>query len=115
MSPYGLASSSSERLFGKRDGMLRIIVSTLKKLLSGGQGLRLRRRERAMRLCETLPLGDRRFLALVLVEGHKFLVGTAANSVSLVARIPPVGEGESAGSGAEPQPVFDPEEYKTWQ
>lgn len=93
--------------------MLRIIISTLKKLLTSGQGLRLRRREKAMRLCETLPLGDRRYLALVLVEGHKFLVGTAANSVSLVARIPPVDEG--ARSGAEPQPVFDPEEYKTWQ
>lgn len=95
--------------------MVRIIISALKKLVSGGQGLRLRRREKAMRLCETLPLGDRRYLALVLVEGHKFLVGAAANSVSLVARIPPAGEDEGAGSGAEPQPVFDPEEYKTWQ
>lgn len=95
--------------------MLRIMISTLKKLLTSGQGLRLRRREKAMRLCETLPLGDRRYLALVLVEGHKFLVGTAANSVSLVARIPPVDEGEGERSGAELQPVFDPEEYKTWQ
>lgn len=95
--------------------MLRIIISTLKKLVSSGQGLRLRRREKAMRLCETLPLGDRRYLALVLVEGHKFLVGTAANSVSLVARIPPAGEDEGAGSSAELQPAFDPEEYKTWQ
>jgi flagellar biogenesis protein FliO len=41
-----------------------------------------------MRLCETLPLGERRFLALVEVEQQKFLLGTAGNSISLLATLP---------------------------
>jgi flagellar biogenesis protein FliO len=44
---------------------------------------------RKMRLCETLWLGDRRFLALVIVEQQKFLVGGAGNSVALLAQLPP--------------------------
>ncbi len=41
-----------------------------------------------MRLCETLSLGDRRFLAVVLVEQQKYLVGGAPNSVALLAKLP---------------------------
>ncbi len=47
-----------------------------------------RRREKTMKLCETLPLGDRKFLAVVQVERQKFLVASAGNSVSLLATLP---------------------------
>ncbi len=37
-----------------------------------------------LRLCETLPLGERRFLAVVQFEQQKFLIGTAGNSIALL-------------------------------
>lgn len=68
-----------------------------------------------MRLCETLPLGDRRYLALVMVEHEKFLVGTTGSTISLLARFPaPLDEGGSL-SETESDAIFDPEEIKTWR
>jgi flagellar biogenesis protein FliO len=65
------------------------------KLLAGaalmfrfGQQITAGGRERKMRLCETLSLGERRFLALVLVERQKFLVGGSGSSVALLAQLP---------------------------
>jgi len=45
------------------------------------------RREREMRLCETLALGDKRLLALVQVGHERFLIGGAPNSVVLLATL----------------------------
>ena len=59
-----------------------------------GRGIAVRRRPRTMHLCETLPLGERRFLAVVMVERQKFLVGTAGNSIALLARLPSNGDDE---------------------
>lgn len=41
-------------------------------------------RSRRMQLCETLSLGDRRFLAVVRVDEKQFLIGGAGNSVALL-------------------------------
>jgi flagellar protein FliO/FliZ len=56
----------------------------------------------AMRISSTLPLGDRRFLAVVEVEKRRFLLGVAAQAVSMLAELeetdengatePPAGE-----------------------
>ena len=48
----------------------------------------MKRRESQLHLCETLSLGERRFLAVVLVEQQKYLVGGAPNSVALLAKLP---------------------------
>lgn len=40
---------------------------------------------RKLRVCENVSLGDRRFLALVQVENQRFLIGGAANSISMLA------------------------------
>ena len=47
----------------------------------------VRRRERALRVCETLPLGDRRFLMVVQFEQRRFLVGATNHSISLLERL----------------------------
>lgn len=76
----------------RQPAALRQVVRTLRRLLSAArrwsQTVSLKRRENQMRLCETLSLGDRRFLALVLVEQQKYLVGGAPNSVALLAKLP---------------------------
>lgn len=70
--------------------------------------MRCGRKQRCMRLCETLPLGDRRYLALVEIDGRRFLVGAAANSLSLLARLP---SPPDPFTGAVPDAMFNPEEY----
>lgn len=38
-------------------------------------------------LCETVSLGEKRFVAIVKVDGRQFLVGAAAGSVSMLSRL----------------------------
>ena len=47
-----------------------------------------RRDRRTLRLCETLSLGEKRFLAVIEVNQERFLVGSAGNSVALLTPLP---------------------------
>src|SRR5271170_784647 len=49
-----------------------------------------RRPEKRLRLCESLPLGERRFVAVVEFEKARFLVGGTATTLVLLSRL---GEG----------------------
>jgi flagellar biogenesis protein FliO len=42
---------------------------------------------RRLRLCESLPLGERRFVAVVEFERSRFLVGGTSTSLVLLARL----------------------------
>jgi flagellar biogenesis protein FliO len=46
-----------------------------------------RRTPRSLRLCESLPLGERRFVAVVEFEEARFLVGGTASSMVLLSRL----------------------------
>jgi len=46
-----------------------------------------RRPPRRLRLCESVPLGDRRFVAVVEFENSRFLLGGTAGSLVLLARL----------------------------
>jgi flagellar biogenesis protein FliO len=45
------------------------------------------RRVRRLRVCETLSLGERRFLAVIEFDRQEFLVGGSGNSLELLARL----------------------------
>jgi flagellar biogenesis protein FliO len=45
------------------------------------------RKTRRLRVCETLSLGERRFLAVVEFDHQEFLVGGSGNSLELLARL----------------------------
>jgi hypothetical protein len=59
------------------------ILGTTRRLFGG---VTIRRRERLLRLRESLALGDRRLLALVECEGQRLLIGVTNHSVSLLHR-----------------------------
>jgi len=46
-----------------------------------------RRKPRRLRLCESLPLGDRRFVAVVEFGRERFLVGGTPSSLVLLSRL----------------------------
>jgi flagellar biogenesis protein FliO len=66
--------------------------------------LRLSRRApRRLRLCESLPLGERRFVAVVEFEESRFLVGGTPSSLVLLSRLADAGGGKGVASqNAEP-------------
>ena len=45
------------------------------------------RTQKTLHLRETLPLGEKRFVAVVEVDQERFLIGASANSVSMLARL----------------------------
>ena len=49
--------------------------------------VKVRRRQRSLQLCETLSLGERRFLMVVQFEGCRFLIGATNQSISLLERL----------------------------
>lgn len=64
------------------------------------------RRQRQLRLCENLALGERRFLSVVECGQQRFLVGGSANSVAVLAEL----EGQAARA-----PANDGEEVPTYK
>lgn len=46
------------------------------------------RPQKQLRLCETLGLGERRFIAVVQFEQQKFLIGGTGSSLALLTRLP---------------------------
>ncbi len=46
-----------------------------------------RRKFRRLRLCESLSLGEKRFVAVVQFETQQFLIGGGPASISLLARL----------------------------
>jgi flagellar biogenesis protein FliO len=69
-------------------GALRVRVAALWERV-----LRLSRRSpKRLRLCESLALGDRRFVAVVEFEAERFLVGGTPSSLVLLSRLADPGE-----------------------
>jgi hypothetical protein len=54
--------------------------------------VRSRRVKKRLRVCETLSLGEKRFIAVIQVDGEQFLVGGASSSMATLARLEPSGE-----------------------
>lgn len=62
----------------------------------------MRRPGKQLRLTESLPLGERRFVAIVEFERSRFLVGGTASSLTLLARL------EDSGGSDRPCPRGEP-------
>ena len=55
---------------------------------------------RQLRLCETLALGERRFLVVVEFGSQKLLIGTSGNAMTLLTKL---GHTELGDTGLEPE------------
>jgi flagellar biogenesis protein FliO len=51
------------------------------------RSVRITRREKTLRVCEALPLGDKRFVALIQCEDRRFLIAGTQQSISLLDRL----------------------------
>jgi flagellar biogenesis protein FliO len=62
-------------------------VSALKNLWQWSRRAVKVRKPRRLRVCETLSLGERRFLAVIEFDREEFLVGGTGSSLELLAKL----------------------------
>jgi hypothetical protein len=80
--------SSLRSALGRTAGLAAAPVRGLRSAWSWYQGRRvLQTSTRRMRVAETISLGEKRFLAVVEVDGCQFLVGGGASSVAVLAQL----------------------------
>ena len=51
------------------------------------QKVKVQKARKSLRMCESLPLGDHRFVAVIQVDGERFLIGCSSSSVSMLTRL----------------------------
>jgi len=77
----GMETASAER------GWTRLLRFLAEKWMWTRTQVKVRRVKKRLRVCETVSLGEKRFVAVIQVDGEQFLVGGSANSVSTLARL----------------------------
>jgi len=63
------------------------VRSAFGRLSDLSRGRVWRRRPRGLRVCETLSLGNRGYIAVVSYRQQEFLVGGTTNSIALLAQL----------------------------
>jgi len=64
------------------------LLERLLHIVTAAFHLKNSRNAKAMRLCETISLGEKRFLAIVQVDEERMLIGGSASTVVLLTRLP---------------------------
>jgi Flagellar biosynthesis protein, FliO len=75
-----------------RHSPMAVVLKSLDSLLTQGwswmqQKLKSPRGKKRLRVCESVSLGEKRFVAVIQVDGEQFLVGGSASSVSTLAHL----------------------------
>jgi len=64
-----------------------LLLTLLARLAAQAKKIRVRPNRKRLRVCETVPLGDKRFVAVIQVDDQQFLLGGSASSISLLAQL----------------------------
>ncbi len=85
-------SETSETAVGRASALAALRIRQLlgvafRRLWSGIEVRRAGQRRRALRVLETVGMGEKRFVAIVQVEEARFLIGGGSAGVSLLARL----------------------------
>jgi hypothetical protein len=66
----------------------RIAFEIFSRLFTAIQDLwKTKRAQKHLRVCESVSLGDKRFVAVIQIDQERFLVGGAANSIAMLTRL----------------------------
>jgi len=63
------------------------LLDLLTRFSALARKIQVRQKKKRLRICESVPLGDKRFVAVIQVDDQQFLLGGSANSVSLLAQL----------------------------
>jgi flagellar biogenesis protein FliO len=83
--------TSQEANVSTREQMLPAARALFDLLVKGYAAVRkvftVQRVQKQLRVCETVSLGEKRFVAVVQVDQERFLIGGSAGSVSMLSRL----------------------------
>ena len=68
--------------------LLKTLIKTWSALKWITHRVKVQHARKTLRVCESVSLGDKRFVALVQVDDERFLIGGSSGSVSLLSRLP---------------------------
>jgi len=86
--PSGFAAESLRNNFKTLRLAGKNALSALARAGSWILGLvHTRQARKRLRLCDTLSLGEKRFLAVVQIDGDQFLLAGSSNSISMLAQL----------------------------
>jgi flagellar biogenesis protein FliO len=72
----------------KMPPMARALYDVLAKIFSATQKVfNAQRVQKQLKVCESVSLGDKRFVAVIQVDQERFLIGGAANSIAMLTRL----------------------------
>jgi len=81
-----MANITSSPDSGAPGGLVGALVNFLRKVFPG---VKIQRRNRSLRLAESLSLGDKRIIAVVEFEDKRFLLAATAENISLLQTLGP--------------------------
>ena len=96
-----MIATSAAGKAGHVEGASAKLASLLNRIASFASA---HRRERRLRLCEMLSLGEKRFIAVVEYGPDKFLVAGSPQNISLLKKLYSKGEGVKEAPCAQPNP-----------
>jgi flagellar biogenesis protein FliO len=68
------------------------IALLVRKISSGVawilRNVKVQQTRKTLRVCESVSMGERRFVAVIQVDNQRFLIGGGTGSVSLLSRLP---------------------------
>jgi flagellar biogenesis protein FliO len=78
----------------------RLTLTTIwSRIRAALAGVKVQRRERRLRLCESVSLGEKRIVAIVQVDDQRFLIAATSQNISLLQLLGPApAEKESTAS-----------------
>src|SRR3954469_19081990 len=66
----------------------RLLLDLLTRCFAAVQKVfTVKRSQKQVRICESVSLGDKRFVAVIQVDQERFLIGGPANSVAMLTRL----------------------------
>ncbi len=81
------------------------LVAALAWLLRRGAFKTLRQGNRAMTVETAMPIGERRSLIIVAVEGRRLLLGLTPGQISMVTELGPAAPADTAQGSGESRPM----------
>ena len=72
---------------GARERIETLLINAWHACLWVARRIKVQQARKNLRICESVSLGEKRFVAVVQVDEERFLIGGASGSVSLLTRL----------------------------
>ncbi len=89
-----LLQSISSLFLSRKASLQRVAPGALASTWSWLHAKYMLTATKRLRISETVSLGEKRFVAIVTIEGREFLIGGGAAGISLLAKLGPCAESE---------------------